>query len=328
MSTSRRTAIHPGYDDVLLAQQTIRPYLPRTPLLRYPALDALAGAEVYVKREDCQPTSAFKIRGGINILASLTADQRARGVICASTGNLGQAIAYASKLFGARCIVAVPENANPVKVAGTRAYGAEMVFHGANFDEARAYVEQRAAEEGLYYIHSANEALLVTGVATESLEILEDVPDLDYLFVPLGGGSGAAGASIVARGLNSDVRVVAVQSAQAPAGYDSWKARSIVQTPTRTEAEGLATATGYELTQELLWEYLDDFILVDDSEMRAAVGHYFTCCHALAEYSGGAALAGALKLRDEIAGKKVAVILSGANITAPQLQRVLGELPA
>jgi len=326
MTDDRRTSVHPGLDDVRLAERTIRPYLARTPLLRYPALDALVGAEVYVKREDCQPTSAFKVRGGLNVVASLTEAERARGVICASTGNLGQGIAYAAKLFGARCIVAVPENANAAKVAGTRAYGPEIVFHGANFDEARAYVEQRAAKEGLYYIHSANEPLLVTGVATESLEVLEDVPDLDYLFVPLGGGSGAAGASIVARGLDSDVRVVAVQSAEAPAGYESWKQRRIVEVPTRTEAEGLATATGYALTQELLWEHLDGFILVDDSEMRAAVGHYFRLCHALAEYSAGAALAGVLRLRDEVQGKKVALILTGANITAAQLQRVLAEM--
>ncbi|MGE3985822.1 MAG: threonine/serine dehydratase [Dehalococcoidia bacterium] len=316
---------HPTFDDVLRAKEIIRPYLPKTPLLSYPALDALVGAQVFVKREDIQPTSAFKIRGGVNILASLSDEERARGVICASTGNLGQAIAKSSQMFGARCIVGVPVGCNPMKVAGMHAYGAEVVFHGANFDEARRHVEMLADAEGYRYVHSANEPLLVSGVATETLEVLEDVPDLDYLFVPFGGGSGVSGATIVVKGLGAKTRVVAVQSAQAAAAYESWRQRSIVELPTTTEAEGLATTSGYELTLSIILENLRDFILVDDAEMRAAVGHYFALCHCVAEISGAAALAGALQWREQIAGKKVGVILSGANLTVPQMQRILAE---
>jgi threonine dehydratase len=296
--------------------------------LTYPALDELTGAKVYVKREDCQPTSAFKVRGGINILANLSDEERSRGVVCASTGNLGQAIAYACKLFGARCIVAVPEEANPAKVAGIRALGAEIIFHGANFDEARLHIEELAAANGHYYVHSANDWMLVAGTATESLEILEDVPDLDYLFVGLGGGSGTAGALLAVDGLKVKAKVLAVQSAQSPAGYESWRARRLVEAPTRTEAEGLATKTGYQMTQEILWERLEEFILVEDQELRAAVGHLFMRAHLLSEYSGASGLAGILKLRDRVAGKKVAFIISGANITAAQMQRVLAEMSA
>jgi threonine dehydratase len=316
---------HPTLDDVLKAREIIRPYLPKTPLLTYPALDALAGAQIFVKREDIQPTSAFKIRGGVNILASLSDEERARGVICASTGNLGQAIARASQMFGARCIVGVPVGCNPMKVAGMHAYGAEVIFHGDNFDEARRHVEMLADAEGYRYVHSANEPLLISGVATETLEILDDVPDLDYLFVPFGGGSGVSGATIVVKGLGAKTRMVAVQSAQAAASYESWRRRQIVELPTTTEAEGLATTTGYELTQSIILENLKDFILVDDAEMRAAVGHYFALCHCVSEISGAAALAGALKWREQVAGKKVGVILSGANLTAAQMQRVLSE---
>jgi threonine dehydratase len=318
----------PTFDDVLQAQKTIAPFLRRTPLLTYPGLDELTGAKVYVKREDCQPTSAFKVRGGVNILANLTDEERSGGVVCASTGNLGQAIAYASKLFGARCIVAVPEDANPAKVAGIRALGAEVIFHGANFDEARLHIEDLAAENGYYYVHSANDWMLVAGTATESLEILEEVPDLDYLFVGLGGGSGAAGALLVVDGLQAKTKVIAVQSAQSPAAYESWRARRLVEAPTRTEAEGLATRTGYILTQQILWDRLEEFILVEDDELRAAVGRLFTRAHLLSEYSGASGLAGILKLSDRVAGKKVAFIISGANITPSQMQRVLAELPA
>jgi threonine dehydratase len=167
--------------------------------------------------------------------------------------------------------------------------------------------------------------MLVTGVATETLEVLEEVPELDYLFVPFGGGSGVSGPTIVVEGLGARAEVVAVQSAQAPASYESWKQQRIVEIDTRTEAEGLATTTGYELTQAIIWKNLNRFVLVEDAEMREAVGIYFRCCHAIAEYSGAAALAGALKLREEIGGKKVAVVISGGNITEDQMLRVLSE---
>ena len=313
----------PTFADVLKARLTIQPYISPTPLVSYPLLNDLLGAEVYVKREDCQPTSSFKVRGGINLVANLSGEERARGIIGVSTGNHGQSLAYASRLLGGRCVIVVPEAANPLKVATIRALGAEVSFHGRDFDEARDYTEVMASERGLRYVHSANEPLLVAGVATETLEILEQVPDLDYLLVPLGGGSGAAGACIVAKALCPGVQVIAVQSAQAPAGYDSWKAKHLVQADMTSLAEGLATRTGYQLTQRVIWDRLDDFLLVDDSELERAIVHYIECAHVLAEHAGAAALAGALKSRDKIAGKKVGLILSGANLTLPQLRQAL-----
>jgi threonine dehydratase len=308
---------------VLRAREAVRPFLPRTPLLSYPLLDDLVGAQVYVKREDCLPTSAFKVRGGINLVANLPPEERARGVICSSTGNHGQSMAYACRLFGVRCLIGVPEGANPLKVASMRRLGGEVLFHGKEFDDAREYVERLATEQGLRYVHSANEHLLIAGVATATLEILDAVPDLDYLFVPLGGGSGAAGASIVARAVRPALRVIAVQSAQAPAAYESWQARRILERPMRSRAEGLETRTGFQLTQEILWDLLDDFILVDDDDLERAIACFVERCHLLAEHAGAAALAGALKVRDRLAGKKVGLILSGANITPEQLRLVL-----
>ncbi len=328
-SPQTQTALRgPTFQEVLQARKAIRPYLRPTPVVSYPALNAYVGAEVYVKREDTQPISSFKVRGGINLLVNLTEEERSRGLVTASSGNHGQSIAYACRLFGARCVVALPEGANPTKVEAMRGFGAEVLFHGRAFDDARLYAERLAREEGLYYVHAANEPRLIAGVATETLELLEEAPDLDVLFVPLGGGSTATGACTVAKTVSPQTRVVAVQSAQAPAAYLSWKEGRIVEAPMESEAEGLATGMGYELPQRILRELLDDFVLVDDSELWQAVAVYLDKCHALSEPAGAAALAGALKLREDIAGKKVGVILSGANITMAQLRKALSHAPA
>src|SRR6266513_1487203 len=161
----------PDLADVLAARQRIAPYLRPTPLFRYPALDAMTGARVWVKHENHQPVGAFKVRGGVNLISRLDADERARGVIAASTGNHGQSVAYAADLFGVRAVICVPEQANPVKVESMRALGAEVVFHGADFDEAREHCEKLAAERHYRYVHSGNEPALIAGVATGTLEI-------------------------------------------------------------------------------------------------------------------------------------------------------------
>lgn len=317
----------PTFADILAARRTIRPYLTPTPLVRYPMLDQLLEAEVYVKREDTLPTSAFKVRGGINLVSNLTPDERERGIVCSSTGNNGQSLAYASRLLGVRCIVVVPERANSVKLEAMRAFGAEIVEHGEVFEDAREHAEQLAEEQGLRNVHSANEPLLIAGVATAALEAFEQVPDLDYYFVPLGGGSGASGACLVAEAVNPSTKVVAVQSAQAPAAYETWKARKPVESQMRTIAEGLATRSSYELPQSILRARLHDFLLVDDSELEAAVRTYVERCHVLAEHAGAAALAGAIKAKERLLGKKVALVLSGANITLEQLSKAIASRP-
>ena len=316
----RRPTLH----DVLKAQRTIAPYLARTPLHHYPAISQLLGAEVRLKHENHHPLGAFKARGGINLLAQMSEEDRGRGVITASSGNHGQSIAYACKLFGARAIIGLPEDANPLKVESMRNLGAELIFHGKNFDEAREHSERLALEEGYLYVHAVNQPLLIAGVATETLEIVEDFPDVEAIYLPMGGGSGAAGACIVAKAINPDIRVVAVQSAQAPAGYLSWKNRRITEAPMGTIAEGLATETGYELPQGILWDLLDDFLLVSDEEILQAIAILIEKAHTMAEAAGAVAVAGALKDRGSIEGKKVAIVISGGNITLAQLGQVLG----
>ena len=313
----------PTLRDVLDARKTIAPYVSRTPLISYAALDSFIGAEVRLKHENHHPLGAFKVRGGINFLAHLSEEQRRRGLTTASTGNHGQSVANACRLFGAKAVIVVPKNANPLKVKSMENLGAEVLHHGGNFDEARGYSERLAKEEGYRYVHAADEPLLVAGVATFALEIIEDFPDVEYILVPLGGGSGAAGASIVAKAVNPNIRVVAVQSEQAPAGYLSWKNRRITEAPMHTIAEGLATQTGYELPQSIIWDLLDDFLLVSDEEIARAIAILIEKAHTLAEEAGAAALAGAIKMKDELKGKRVAVVVTGSNITLDRLKEAL-----
>ena len=313
----------PTLADVLEARRRIAPHLRPTPLYGYPALDQLLGAEIVVKHENHQPVGAFKVRGGVNLVSQLSMDERERGVIAASTGNHGQSIAYAGRLFGVPATICIPEGANPVKVASMRGLGAELVVHGRDYDEAREHCEELAGEHGYRYVHSGNEPLLIAGVATETLEILEEQPGIDVIIVPIGGGSGAAGACIVANAVNPSVRVIGVQSEAAPSAHVSWRARRLSEARMETFAEGLATRTAFELPQKILWQWLDDFVLVEDDEIRAAQALMIEATRNLVEAAGAAPLAAALRLRDQLLGKRVALVLSGGNATREQLLQVL-----
>jgi len=309
----------PDLGDVLAAGQRIAPYLRVTPLYRYPALDATTGAGLWVKHENHQPVGAFKVRGGVNLVSQLGADDRHRGVIAASTGNHGQSVAYAADLFGVRAVICMPEQANPVKVESMRALGAEVVFHGADFDEAREHCEKLATEHGYRYIHSGNEPSLIAGVATYTVEILQAKPDTEVIVVPIGGGSGAAGACVVAKAVRPSIEVLGVQSAAAPAAYRSWQAGTLVEDTTSTFAEGLATRTAFELPQRILRELLDDFVLVSEDALKAATRLMIEKTRNLVEPAGAAALAAVLSAPQRFARRKVAIVCSGGNISPAQL---------
>src|SRR5437763_15088706 len=224
----------PKLQDILQAQKRIRPYLARTPLHSYPAINELVGTTPFIKHENYQPVGAFKVRGGINLVSQMGPDERQRGIISASTGNHGQSVAYAARLFGVKARIVVPEKANPGKVAAMQGMGAEVIAWGANFDEAREHCEALAQEHGYRYIHSGNEPHLIAGVATEALEMLEDEPGLDVIIVPIGGGSGTSGACIVTRAVNSSIRVIGVQAEASPAAYESWRQGQLVEVSNRT----------------------------------------------------------------------------------------------
>jgi threonine dehydratase len=315
----------PGFQDVLLAQRRIRPHLPRTPLHSYPAINQLVGTEVFIKHENYHPVGAFKVRGGLNLISQLTSRERERGVIAASTGNHGQSVAFAARQFGVQARIVVPEKANPGKVAAMQGMGAVVIFHGATFDEARLHCEKLAREAGYRYIHSGDEPLLIAGVATEVLEMLEEQPELQAIYVPIGGGSGAAGACIVAQAVDPKIRVVGVQSEASPAAYLSWKQGRLIEAPNRTFAEGLATGTAFSLPQAILREYLDDFILLPDEEILRAMAWMIERAHTLAEAAGAAPLAAAYRFREKMKGRKIGLICSGGNTSLEHLRKALSS---
>ncbi|MHA1628191.1 MAG: threonine ammonia-lyase [Candidatus Baldrarchaeia archaeon] len=314
----------PTFKDVLDARKVVSKYLVRTPLLYSKQLSRILGCDAYVKCENVQITGAFKVRGGVNLVSKLSEEEKRKGVIAVSTGNHGLSVAYAASLFNVDATIVMPEGANPFKVQAIKDLGAKVVFHGKDYDEAKEWTEKEAVKEGYRYIHSGNEPYLIAGVGTLYLEILEDLPDVDVIIVPVGGGSGASAACIVAKTINPEIKVIGVQSSGAPAVYLSWKNRKIVKMEeVKTFAEGLATRAPFELTLDIMWKYLDDMILVEDEEIAKAIILLLQTIHQVAEGAGAAATAAALKIKEQIKEKKVALVLSGGNISFDKLKEII-----
>ena len=316
-----------SFNDITAARDFISPYLAKTPLVPLSKISDELGCDYFAKLENLQPIGAFKVRGGVNLVGTASEQERASGIVSASTGNHGQSIAYGGRLFNTRVIIYAPaENVNQMKVDAMRRLGAEVRLHGRDFDEARLECERVARDEGMRYVHSANEEKLIAGVGTIGLEILEDLAEVDVILVPAGGGSCVSGNCIVMKHLKPDVKVIAVQSDGAPAMWHAWRNRNLDPYPTmKTEHEGLAARVPFEMTNQILWELLDDFVLVSDQDIRAAIRLLARDAKQVAEGAGAASLAAALKLRDQLRGKKVVGILTGGNIPPERLAAVLNE---
>ena len=315
----------PTYADVVAAREFISPYLPKTPLVRSHKLSAALGCDYYLKLENLQPIGAFKVRGGVNLVGHASREGRNETLVTASTGNHGQSIAYGARLFNTRVIIYAPaENVNQAKLQAMRDLGAEVRLHGRDFDEARLETERVADAEGFRYVHSANEPHLISGVGTIGLEIFEDLPDVDVIIAPAGGGSCAAGNCIVAHERNPNVKVIAVQSESAPAMWHAWRNRNLDPYPTMTtEHEGLAARVPFELTNKILWELLSDFVLATDEQMNDAIRLLARDAKQVAEGSGAASLAAAIKLRDQLQGKRVVGVLTGGNLPLDRFAKLL-----
>jgi threonine dehydratase len=312
----------PTYDDVLAAQPHVYAHMRRSALLKHPLLDEWVGRSTWVKHENHNPTGSFKIRGGLNLAARMSDEEKRRGVICASTGNHGQSVATACRLLGIRCRIVVPVGNNPDKTAAMRALGADVQEYGRDFDDAREFVESMSAREGLRYVHNANEPHLIAGVATYALEVFEECPDVDYVFVPIGGGSGAAGCALVRAALGSHAKVIGVQAARADAFARSWRGRVRVDGTAETFAEGIATRTTFDLTFTMLKTSLDDIVTLEESELQEGVSASIRCTHNLAEGAGGAAIAAARKTN--LPGDaRIVCVMSGGNADERTLRRAL-----
>jgi threonine dehydratase len=314
----------PAPRDVYEARRVVSRHLPRTPLVRSEPLSARLDADVYLKREDTLPTGAFKVRGGVNLVARLPDEFRDPGLVAASTGNHGQSVAYAGREFGVPVVVAVPEDANRDKVAAMEALGARVEHHGADYDEAREWAESLAAEEGYRYVHSANEPRLIAGVGTAGLEVVEELPAVDTLVCPVGGGSSAAGYCLTA-GAVGGADVIGVQAAGADAMYRGFHEGHLdPQETVATTAEGIASRVPFALTMEVLRERLHDMRRVTDDAIEDAMALCLREDHLVVEGASAAAVAAALDMGDELAGRTVVLQLSGRNVETGKLRRILG----
>jgi threonine dehydratase len=318
----------PTFDDVLRAREVLSEHLPRTASFTYPELNDALGCELWIKHENHQPVGAFKVRGGVNLISALPEEERRRGVITATRGNHGLSIAYAARTFGARAVIVVPHGNNPEKNRAIRAWGAELVERGRDFDEAREHTEEIVAAQGLRYIHSANEPRLIAGVATAALELFEDAPPLAALFVPVGLGSGICGAGLVRDAVSAETRLVGVQAERADSIYRSWREQRLVTTPSSdTFADGLATRVPAELTLGMIRRLVQDFVTVSEGEMARAIRELLAYTHNLAEGAGAAPLAAIRSRSEELRGARVGMVLSGGNLDTATLERVLaGDL--
>ena len=314
-----------SFEDVLAARERLRPYLTPSPLRRYPLLDALVGhgIQVFVKHENHLPVQTFKVRNGLSAITALGPAERPRGVIGASTGNHGQGMAYAANLLGIPCTIVVPVGNNPEKNAAIRALGAELVEFGAAYDDSSRHCAELSATRGMTLVHGINDRTVIAGAATMTLEMMEQQPDLDVIFIALGGGSQAVGAMTVTRRLKPSVKVIAVQSEAAPAQYESWKRGEIVRAPVRTFAEGIATGQAYEMTFAALREGLADFLLVSEAELADALRELIRTTHNLPEGAAAGGLAGLRQVAAAYSGQKVGIVMCGGNIGVAALREVL-----
>jgi threonine dehydratase len=314
--------------DVMSARDRIRKYLSPTALRQYAPLDEAVGRDIHVlvKHENHNPTNSFKVRNALSAMTVLSVDERRRGVVAGTAGNHGQGLAYAGRVLGIPVTLCVPQSCNAEKNASMRGYGATVIEDGDDYDDAVANAERLVREQGLVLIHSTNNREILAGAGTITLEILEQEDELDAIVVAVGGGSQAVGAMTVLRARAPSVQVYGVQANGAAAIHDSWRARHPGQRPfARTFADGIATRSTYAMTFDALCAGLVDFVTVSEAEIATALRLLLRTTHNLAEGAGAAGLAGLFKLREKLAGQRVAVVLSGGNVDEPTLRRIVLE---
>jgi threonine dehydratase len=315
-------------DAITAARDRIRPFVPVSPLRSYPVLDAEVGHDVrvVVKHENFNPTNSFKVRNAFSLVTALSDEERARGIVAATRGNHGLGLAYAGTQFGVRVTICVPLGNNAEKNAAMRALGVRLIEEGRDYDESLTVANRIVREEGARLAHSTNDAHILAGAGTMSLEIADQAPEIDALVIAVGGGSQAVGAMVVMRALKPNVRVYAVQAAGASATHDGWHAgEPRVTDSANTIADGLATRSSYAMTFPALREGLADFITLTDAEIANAMRVLLRSTHSLVEGAGAAGMAGLLALRERLAGQRVGVVISGGNVDERTLRQVLNH---
>ena len=308
--------------DIHKARSLIAGQVLRTPMLPAPKLSALTGATVFVKYENLQVTNSFKDRGALVKLSALSAEARKRGIVAMSAGNHAQAVAYHAARLGIPATIVMPVTTPLVKVASTRAHGAEVVLEGEEISEAQAKCEELIRERRLTLVHPYDDPLIVAGQGTTALEMLEDVPDLDVLVVPIGGGGLIAGSAIAARSINPKIEIVGAQAALYPSFWNAIKGDSKpIGGPTL--AEGIAVKNVGKLTLPVVRELVADIVLVEEAQLERAVNAYLTLQKTMAEGAGAAGLAALLAKPERFKNKRVGLILTGGNIDPRILSSIM-----
>ncbi|HEY2472134.1 MAG TPA: threonine dehydratase [Terracidiphilus sp.] len=306
------------------AQDVLYRYMPPTPQYRWPLINQRLGAEVWIKHENHTPVGAFKIRGALIFLDWLRQDVPGlKGVVAATRGNHGQGVAMAARMHGILCIIVVPHGNSVEKNCAMRAQGAELVEHGADFQESLEFARGLAQERGFTMVDSFHERL-VMGTATYALEFFEAAPEMTTVYVPIGLGSSICGVSAARNALDLPTQIVGVVASASPSYALSFTQHRVVEAPARTViADGLACRTPNAAAMEVIWENVARIVQVSDSEIEHSMRAIFQDAHNLAEGAAAAALAGAIKEQEENRGKRIGVVLTGGNVDAEVFARVL-----
>lgn len=300
-------------DDIRQAEKGIKGAVLKTPCLTAPRLSKLTGADVFVKYENMQVTGSFKERGALVKLLSLSEADRKQGVIAMSAGNHAQGVAFHASRLGVPATIVMPETTPFVKVAATREFGANVILAGETVDEAREEARRIANEEGLVWVHPFDDAHVIAGQGTIALEMLEDVPDLDVLIAPIGGGGLISGMAIAAKAVKPSIEVIGVETELYPAMWGAIN-HETVKCGGPTIAEGIAVRNVGELTREIVEAVVDRIIVAKESTIEEAINAYLIYQHTIAEGAGATALAGLFSEQESLKGKKVGLVLCGGNI--------------
>ena len=310
--------------DVVTARERLRGAVYYTPCAHSEMLSGLTGQQIYLKLENLQMTGAFKERGALNRIATLTPEQAARGVVAASAGNHAQGVAYHATRRGIRSLIVMPLATPLVKVTATRGFGAEVVLYGANYDEACEEALRLCAAEGMTFIHPFDDPVVMAGQGTIGLEMLEQVPDLEAVAVPIGGGGLIGGIACAVKESRPGVRVVGVQTSRLPSMAAAVaEHRPVTIDPATTIADGIAVRRAGDITLPIIEKYVDEIVTVDEDEIASAILVLLEREKTLAEGAGATALAALLQHRTSLKGARTAVVIGGGNIDVTLLSRII-----
>ncbi|MBP3207137.1 MAG: threonine ammonia-lyase [Campylobacter sp.] len=310
---------------IVQAKRTISGFVNKTPFALSPKMSKTYEAEIYLKNENLQKTGAYKIRGAFNKIAHLSEEEKAKGVIAASAGNHAQGVAISAKHFGVRAVIIMPEATPLLKVSGTKALGGEVILKGDNFDEAYAYALEYAKEQGLTFVHPFDDEFVQAGQGTIALEMLEDVADLEYLVVPVGGGGLVSGVASCAKQINPDIKIIAVSAKGAPAMYESFKKKEAINSKSvRTIADGISVRDTSKITLKTILECVDEFVQVDDEEIASAILYLLEEQKIIVEGAGAVGVAALMNAKFYYPkNAKIGIVLSGGNIDVQMLNIII-----